>query len=67
MIIVAPGSLSDGFTISVFPTGQLSLQERVDGECAPVTVAKAADHNTIIAGKLNGVIAAVTPKGNRRE
>ena len=51
MIMVAPGSRSEGLTINVLP----------------VTVANAADHRTIMAGKLNGVIAAVTPSGNRRE
>ena len=38
-----------------------------DYRYSPVTVAKAALHNTIIAGKLKGVMAAVTPSGSRRE
>jgi hypothetical protein len=79
MIMVAPGSRSDGLTTSVFPDCQLDSWSL--SFCSPVTVARAADQSTIldyqiersavrgtyIAGKLKGVIAAQTPRGNRRE
>lgn len=48
---MAPGSRSDGFTIRVFP----------------VTAAIGILQSGIIAGKLKGQIAAVTPKGSRYE
>lgn len=101
MIMVAPGSLSEGLTMSVFPDHQRSslvpllprsprfvdplkpshrrvafqhilklLTVRaapINSPDSPVTVASAADHSTIIAGKLNGVIAAVTPRGSLLE
>ena len=79
MIIVAPGSLSDGLTTKVLPDCQTRSSGKVKD--LPVTVANAADHKTILtyqhplsstkmtymAGKLNGVIAAQTPRGNLLE
>lgn len=72
MIMVAPGSRSEGLTMSVLPVHQYLVRCSQSARAfsliyVPVTVAKAADHNTIMAGKLNGVMAAVTPKGRRRE
>ena len=73
MIMVAPGSRSDGLTIKVLPAliSYRAVPYRPD-RCRgrpdlPVTVASAALQSTIIAGKLNGVMAAVTPRGSRRE
>lgn len=78
MIMVAPGSRSEGLTTSVFP--DISYNHELCGYL-PVTVASAADQRTILiisliivlveraymAGKLKGVIAAQTPRGSRRE
>ena len=72
MIIVAPGSRSDGFTTKVLP---IVSEDRVrpTGHCGqsrrpqdyPERQPRRATAH--MAGKLKGVIAAVTPSGRRRE
>lgn len=52
MIMVAPGSLSEGFTMSVLPGNSLALVLEAVGGDLPVTVASAADHRTILGNQL---------------